>query len=177
MNTPNSPRQEAPIIIKKYANRRLYNTQTSCYITLDDLYQMIKKGEDFAVRDAKTGEDLTRSVLTQIIVEQESRGSNLLPVNFLKQVITFYDDRMQDFVPHYLEASMKSFSENQDAIRDYFSQAVGGYFPFNELEKMGRQNMEQFEEISKQQMDLWQKAFGMFAPFGGEQSKEDETNK
>jgi polyhydroxyalkanoate synthesis repressor PhaR len=102
-----------PIVIKKYANRRLYNTATSSYVTLDDLSAMVKKGGDFVVYDAKTGEDITRSVLTQIIVEEEQKGQNLLPISFLRQLISFYGDNMQWLVPRYLEHAMKSFAHNQ----------------------------------------------------------------
>src|SRR6201990_329658 len=99
--------KDEPIVIKKYANRRLYNTGTSTYVTLDDLAQMVKRGEDFAVQDAKTGDDITHSVLTQIIFEQESKnGNTLLPISFLRQLISYYGDQMQSFVPSYLEQSM-----------------------------------------------------------------------
>src|SRR3954451_22764499 len=101
--------ETAPITIKKYANRRLYNTATSSYVTLDDLAKMVKQGGEFVVYDAKTGEDITRSVLTQIIMEEEQKGTNLLPISFLRQLISFYGDQMQWLVPRYLEHSMKSF--------------------------------------------------------------------
>lgn len=143
-----------PVIIKKYANRRLYNTQTSTYVTLEDLYEMIKRNEEFVVRDAKTEEDLTRSVLVQIIFDREAKEPNLLPMNFLKQIIGFYDSQMHSFVPHYLEATMQSFTQNQDKMREYLSDSMRGYFSFGQLEELGKQNME-----------LFQKAFSMFAPF------------
>ncbi|HYC05554.1 MAG TPA: polyhydroxyalkanoate synthesis repressor PhaR [Azospirillaceae bacterium] len=145
----------APITIKKYANRRLYNTATSSYVTLDHLCQMVKDGKDFAVFDAKTGDDITRSVLTQIIVEEESKGQNLLPIGFLRQLISFYGDNMQWMVPKYLEHSMQSFTRNQEKMRDYFQNTLGGIFPFGTLEEMSKQNLAMFE-----------RAMRMFSPFG-----------
>jgi polyhydroxyalkanoate synthesis repressor PhaR len=147
---------KAPVItIKKYANRRLYNTATSSYVTLDHLCQMVKDGMDFVVYDAKTGEDITRSVLTQIIVEEESKGQNLLPISFLRQLISFYGDNMQWVVPRYLEFSMQSFARNQEQMRDYFQNTIGGMFPFGTFEEMGKQNLAMFE-----------RAMRMFSPFG-----------
>lgn len=150
------------ITIKKYANRRLYNTATSSYVTLEDLSKMVKEGIEFNVYDAKTSEDLTRSVLTQIIVEEEGKvGQNLLPVGFLRQLIGFYGDNMQWLVPKYLEHSMQSLSRNQEQLRTYFKTAFGAtpfgsMFPFGTtLEEMGKQNMAMFE-----------RAMRMFAPFG-----------
>ena len=128
------------ITIKKYANRRLYNTATSSYVTLDHLCQMVKDGEDFVVYDAKSGEDITRSVLTQIIVEEESKGQNLLPISFLKQLIGFYGDSLQSVVPAYLENAMSAFSRNQDETRTYMQDAVGGMFPFAQFDDMAKQN-------------------------------------
>lgn len=150
--TPDETTKEAPVIIKKYANRRLYNTATSSYVTLNHLYKMVKDGVDFVVYDAKTGEDITRPVLTQIIVEEEAKGQNLLPLAFLRQLIRFYDDSLQAFLPRYLEVSMENFTRNQEQMRDYMRQAFGGLFPFNRLEEMGRQNLA-----------LIQRAFNMFA--------------
>src|SRR3982751_4806852 len=112
----------AKVTIKKYANRRLYDTESSAYITLDRLAQMVREGRDFEVIDAKTGEDITRQVLTQIIVEEEARGATMLPINFLKQLIGLYGNSMQNFVPQYLEAAMDAFQRNQSAVRD----ALGG---------------------------------------------------
>lgn len=146
---------DAPIIIKKYANRRLYNTVTSSYVTLDHLSQMVKEGVEFVVHDAKTGEDITRQVLTQIIVEEESKGQNLLPISFLRQLIGFYGDSLQGLVPQYLEMTMQSFSNNQDQIRKYLNDAFGGMYPFNQIEEMSRQNLAMFQQ-----------AVDMFAPFG-----------
>jgi len=118
-----------PIIIKKYANRRLYNTATSGYVTLDHLCRMVKDGVDFVVHDAKSGEDITHFVLTQIIVEEESKGNSLLPISFLKKLIALYDDNMQWLVPRYLEYAMESFSQNQDRMRDYFKNTLDGILP------------------------------------------------
>ncbi len=144
-----------PITIKKYANRRLYNTATSSYVTLDHLCQMVQDDVDFVVYDAKSGEDITRSVLTQIIVEEESKGQNLLPINFLRQLISFYGDSMQWMVPRYLEHMMEAFSQNQDRMRQSMQETFGGMFPFGNLEEMGKQNMALFES-----------AMRMFSPFG-----------
>jgi polyhydroxyalkanoate synthesis repressor PhaR len=148
-------KSDVPVTIKKYANRRLYNTGTSTYVTLEDLAAMVKKGEDFVVFDAKTGEEITRSVLTQIIFEQENKeGQNLLPINFLRQLIRFYGDSMQMLVPRYLEVSIDSLTREQEKFRQQMAQAFGGA-AFGPLEDQVRRNMEMFE-----------RAFAMFAPFG-----------
>jgi polyhydroxyalkanoate synthesis repressor PhaR len=148
-------KSDEPVIIKKYANRRLYNTGTSTYVTLEDLASMVKAGEDFVVFDAKTSEDITRSVLTQIIFEQENKeGQNLLPITFLRQLIRFYGDSMQMLVPRYLEVSIDNLSREQGKFRDQMAQAFGAT-GFGPLEDMARRNMEMFE-----------RAFAMFAPFG-----------
>ncbi len=148
--------EKEPITIKKYANRRLYNTATSKYVTLDDLSQMVKAGEDFIVVDAKSGDDITRPVLTQIIFEEEAKGENLLPVSFLRQLIHFYGDSLQSMVPNYLDASMSAFSNNQDRMRSYMESAVDrSMFPLHQWEEIGRQNMAMFE-----------RAFQMFTPYG-----------
>src|SRR3974390_683096 len=140
-----STKTQEPVTIKKYANRRLYNTGTSTYVTLEDLAAMVKVGEDFIVYDAKTGEDITRSVLTQIIFEQENKeGQNLLPITFLRQLIRFYGDRMQMLVPRYLEVSIDNFSREQGKFRDQMAQAFGAT-GFGPLEAMARQNMEVME--------------------------------
>src|SRR6185503_9114549 len=131
-----------PVIIKKYANRRLYNTSTSSYVTLDDLAGMVRQSQDFIVYDAKTNDDITRSVLTQIIVEEEAKGTNLLPVSFLRQLIALYGDSLQALVPKYLEHSMSSFTQNQERMRQYINNALGGMFPFGSLEELSRRNME-----------------------------------
>jgi len=152
--------QKEPITIKKYANRRLYNTGTSTYVTLEDLAAMVKTGEDFIVYDAKTGEDITRSVLAQIIFEQENKeGQSLLPIAFLRQLIRFYGDSMQMLVPRFLEQSIESLTKEQGKFRDQMAQAfgVGGFGP---LEDQVRRNMEMFE-----------KTFAMFAPFARGQTK------
>ena len=146
MSTPNSDKQRdgRPVVVKKYANRRLYNTATSSYVTLEDLARMIKGGGDFVACDAKTGEDITRSVLTQIIVEQEQKGQNLLPISFLRQLISLYGDSMQFLVPGYLEQAMLAFAQNQEQMRRNL-QATFGIFPFGQFEEMGKQNMALFE--------------------------------
>lgn len=146
--------KKPPITIKKYANRRLYNTATSSYVTLEHLCQMVKEGSDFVVYDAKSGDDITRSVLTQIIVEEEAKGETMLPIGFLRQLIGLYGDNMQWMVPQYLEHSMESFARNQDRMRDYFKGAIGGVFPLGALEEMSKQNMAMFERTMK-----------MFSPF------------
>src|SRR5579862_631000 len=150
MNTSNSdkPAVGKPVIVKKYANRRLYNTATSSYVTLDDLAKLIKEGGDFVAHDAKTGEDITRSVLTQIIVEQEQKGQNLLPISFLRQLISFYGDSMQFLVPGYLEQAMIAFAKNQEQMRDSL-RATFGIFPFGQFEEMGKQNIALFERALK----------------------------
>ena len=144
-----------PVIIKKYANRRLYNTATSSYVTLDHLCQMVKQGTEFVVRDAKTGEDITHQVLTQIIVEEESKGQNLLPIGFLRKLISLYDDSMQGLVPRYLELTMENFSHNRERMRSRIDEAFGGMFPKAEFEELGRQNMTAFQQ-----------ALSMFSPLG-----------
>ena len=136
----------AKVTIKKYANRRLYDTESSAYITLDKLAAMIREGRDFEVVDAKTGEDITHQVLTQIIVEEESRGSTMLPVNFLRQLIGLYGGSMQSAVPQYLEAAMDAFSKNQEAMRDAFKGNFGGSNVFADLAK---RNMAMFEEAGR----------------------------
>jgi polyhydroxyalkanoate synthesis repressor PhaR len=138
--------EKEPIVIKKYANRRLYNTATSSYVTLDHLCQMVKDGNDFTVFDAKTGEDITHSVLTQIIFEEENKGQNMLPINFLRQIIRFYGDSLQGVLPNYLELSMESFSRNQDQMRTYLQETFGDMSPFKQFEEMGRQNMAMFQK-------------------------------
>src|SRR5258706_8568015 len=154
-DTPTAPPpQQQPITIKKYANRRLYNTASSSYVTLDNLCRMVKENTEFVVIDAKTGEDLTRSVLTQIIVEEENKGQNLLPISFLRQLIAFYGDNMQWLVPSYLESTMKTFAKNQEQMRRYLQEALGGLFPFGSFEEVGKQNMAMIEQAMK-----------MFTPF------------
>jgi polyhydroxyalkanoate synthesis repressor PhaR len=138
--------EKAPVTIKKYANRRLYNTGTSTYVTLEDLAVMVKNGEDFVVYDAKTGEDITRSVLAQIIFEQENKeGQSLLPIAFLRQLIRFYGDSMQIMVPRFLEQSMSSLTSQQGKFREQITQAFGGVGGFGPMEDHVRINMEIFE--------------------------------
>lgn len=149
----NAPRK--PITIKKYANRRLYHTGTSTYVTLDDLAAMVKLGQEFAVFDAKTGEDITRSVLTQIIFEQEGKtGQNLLPVAFLRQLISYYGDSMQALVPSYLEYSIQTLAQNQQKFRDQMQSAFGTNV-FQAMEDQVQKNMTMFRDALK-----------MFTPFG-----------
>ena len=157
--------ENRPVIIKKYANRRLYNTDTSTYVTLEDLAEMVRAERDFVVYDAKTGEDLTHTVLTQIIVEQESRGTNLLPIGFLRQLIRFYGDGMQKLVPSYLEFSLDSLTKQQEQYRRRFADAFGTA-AFDAVQEQVRKNFEAFE-----------KALGMFTPFGTEtfDPQADET--
>jgi polyhydroxyalkanoate synthesis repressor PhaR len=146
-------KSEEPVVIKKYANRRLYNTGTSTYVTLEDLATMVKDGEDFVVYDAKTGEDITRPVRGQIIFEQENKeGQNLLPIAFLRQLIRFYGDSMQMLVPRYLEMSLDSLTREQEKFRSQLTNAFGGT-PFAPFEELARQNMKMFEQ-----------AFSMFKP-------------
>lgn len=157
---------EAPITIKKYANRRLYNTATSSYVTLEHLAQMVKDGVDFQVFDAKSGDDITRSVLTQIIFEAEGKGQNLLPISFLRRLIKFYGDSLQSVVPSYLDMSMESFARNQDQMRTNLQQAFG-------------QPLKQFEEINRRNMEAFQRAVSMFNPLAAmtEQPAEPEKPK
>jgi len=149
------------VIIKKYANRRLYNTQTSSYVTLDHLAHMVKAGTEFEVRDARTGEDITRSVLTQIIFEEEAKGQSLLPIKFLRQLIRFYGDSLQSFVPGYLDMSMDGFAKNQEQMRNRLAEAFGGSSQV--IENMTRQNMAMFE-----------RAMQMFSPFAQSRRSDDE---
>lgn len=136
-----APRSEDdPVIIKKYANRRLYDTESSTYITLERLAQMVRQKRDFKVLDAKSGEDITRSVLTQIIMEEEARGATMLPVNFLRQLIGMYGDQMQAVVPQYLEASLEQLQRNQSQIQE----AMAGAFAANPFAELARRNMEMF---------------------------------
>jgi polyhydroxyalkanoate synthesis repressor PhaR len=143
-----------PIIIKKYANRRLYNTAKSSYVTLDHLSQMVKDGQDFVVNDAKSGQDITRNVLAQIIFEEEAKGHTMLPANFLRQLIRLYGDTLQGFVPGYLEASMETFAHNQERMREQVAKAFEANPALANFEALARTNMEWFEN-----------AMRMFAPF------------
>jgi polyhydroxyalkanoate synthesis repressor PhaR len=145
------------VVVKKYANRRLYNTESSSYITLDNLADMVRKGRDFIVYDAKTGEDITRGVLTQIIVEEEGKGRALLPTAFLRQLIGFYGDQMQSLVPRFLEQAMGALAQQQEQMRAAMQKtmgSIGTIFPFSNMEEVGRQNMAMME-----------RAFSLFTPF------------
>jgi polyhydroxyalkanoate synthesis repressor PhaR len=152
-----------PIVIKKYANRRLYNTRTSSYVTLDHLCAMVKEGVEFEVRDARSGDDITRQVLAQIIFEEENKGQHLLPIQFLRQLIRFYGDSLQTFVPSYLEMSMESFTQNQQEMREKFADAFGGKMGFKDFEALTRQNLQMFE-----------RAMRMFSPFAAGRSNAGE---
>lgn len=154
--------QTPPIIIKKYANRRLYNTETSSYITLETLAQMVRQGRDFKVVDAKTGDDITRTVLTQIIVEEEAQGKNMLPVSFLRELIAMYGDNMQALMPQYLDASMEAFRRNQEQFR----KALEGAF--------GSGAFGPFEQIAKQNMAMFEAAAGMFT---GQKAKTQDAGE
>jgi len=141
------------VVVKKYANRRLYNTESSSYITLDSLAEMVRQGRDFVVYDAKSGEDITRSVLTQIIVDEENKGRALLPTGFLRQLIGFYGNSMQAVVPKYLEQAMGAFAVQQDQMRRAVTQGIGSLIPPG-LEEVGRQNIAMME-----------RAMSLFSPF------------
>ncbi len=138
------PAKPAPVVIKKYANRRLYNTDTSSYITLEHLAVMTREGRDFQVFDAKTGDDITHNVLTQIVMDGENGGQTMLPVPFLRQLIAMYGDSMQAMVPHYLEASMAAFAKNQTQFRESVAGAFGGA-AFKPFETLAKQNMAMFQ--------------------------------
>ena len=159
--------EKTPVTIKKYANRRLYNTGTSAYVTLEDLAVMVKKGEDFVVYDAKTSEDITRSVLTQIIFEQEGKGGqSLLPITFLRQLIRFYGDSMQMMVPSYLEFSLDKLTKEKGGLADQCTSMFGS----NPLASAARPMFGQIEEQARQNMAMFRQALSMFAPFTGQSS-------
>lgn len=153
----------APVVIKKYANRRLYNTGTSTYVTLEDLAQMVKRDEEFTVQDAKTGEDITHPVLTQIIFELENKdGQNMLPIPFLRQLISFYGDQMQMVVPSFLEQSMIAFAKEQERFRQQMKDAMGK----TPMEMMNISTpMKAIEEQTRRNIELFQNAMRMFTPF------------
>ncbi len=155
-----------PVVVKKYANRRLYNTESSSYITLDNLAEMVRAGRDFVVFDAKTGEDITRSVLTQIIVEEESKGGAMLPTPFLRQLIGLYGGSMQGLVPRYLEQSMSLFAEQQSRMRSAVQQSIAPFMPPG------------FEEVGRQNMAMMERAMSLFAPFyrGAEPSRPEPAS-
>lgn len=156
---------QEPITIKKYANRRLYNTATSTYVTLEDLADMVKQGNDFLVYDAKSGEDITRSVLTQIIFEEENKGQNLLPINFLRQLIRFYGDSMQALVPSYLEVSLENLSREQDKFRDHMAQTFGA------------EPLKAMEHLTKQNLAMFKNAMSMFTPFAADKPAPGEAEE
>lgn len=154
MTATGADARKTPVVIKKYANRRLYNTDTSTYVTLDHLAQMVRDKVDFVVYDAKSGDDITRSVLTQIIFEEESKGASLLPISFLRQLIAFYGDHLQGLVPQYLDASMQQFARQQEQMRQAAQTTLGiGAFPAS------------FEEMAKHNMAAFEQAVRMFNPF------------
>ena len=162
-------KNEGQIVIKKYANRRLYNTGTSTYVTLEDLAEMVKKGEEFTVQDAKSGEEITHAVLTQIIFEQESKtGNTLLPISFLRQLIGYYGDQMQVVVPSFLEHSMKSFTEQQVQMREQMSRAFGE----TPLAKNFSLPIQMVEEQVRRNTEIFQQAMQMFSPFMKPPAKE-----
>ena len=150
---PEEDRADPPIVVKKYANRRLYDTESSIYITLDTLADMVRQGRDFVVYDAKTGDDITRSVLTQIIMEEETRGRNMLPTAFLRQLISLYGDSLQGLVPDYLERMMEQFAAQQHQVRDQMQRTMQTFLP-PALEEVGRQNLA-----------IMDRAMSMFSPF------------
>ncbi|SFO48295.1 polyhydroxyalkanoate synthesis repressor PhaR [Mesorhizobium sp. NFR06] len=153
--------KDDPIVIKKYANRRLYNTGTSTYVTLEDLAEMVKKGEEFTVQDAKTGDDITHPVLTQIIFELENKdGQNMLPIPFLRQLIAFYGDQMQMIVPSFLEQSMIAFSKEQERFREQLKGAFGKA-PIDIM----KTPMKALEEQTRRNVEMFQNAMRMFTPF------------
>jgi polyhydroxyalkanoate synthesis repressor PhaR len=157
-------KDKEPITIKKYANRRLYNTGTSTYVTLEDLADMVKNGEDFTVVDAKSGDDITRSVLTQIIFEQENKGQNLLPITFLRQLIRFYGDSIQNLIPTYLDFSLDSLVREQDKLRSQMANAFGqGAFPSNAF---GPGALDAMNEQVRRNTEMFEQAMRMFLPFG-----------
>jgi len=157
------PVKNEPVVIKKYANRRLYNTGTSTYVTLEDLAEMVKKGEEFTVQDAKSGDDITHPVLTQIIFELENKeGQNMLPIPFLRQLISFYGDQMQQVVPSFLEQSMIAFAKEQERFRDQMKSAIGK----SPIEMMKITTpIKAIEEQARRNIEMFQNAMRMFTPF------------
>ncbi|MBL8581766.1 MAG: polyhydroxyalkanoate synthesis repressor PhaR [Rhizobiaceae bacterium] len=155
--------KDDPVVIKKYANRRLYNTGTSTYVTLEDLAEMVKRGEDFTVQDAKSGEDITHPVLTQIIFELENKeGQNMLPIPFLRQLISFYGDQMQMVVPSFLEQSMIAFAKEQERFREQMKSAIGK----SPMDMMKMPNaIKALEDQTRRNIEMFQNAMRMFTPF------------
>ena len=174
--------KDEPVVIKKYANRRLYNTGTSTYVTLEDLADMVKKGEDFTVQDAKKGEDITHPVLTQIIFELENKdGQNMLPIPFLRQLIAFYGDQMQMIVPSFLEQSMAAFAKEQERFREQMKSTFG-QTPMDMMKVPSA--MKAFEEQTRRNVELFQNAMRMFTPFPaasgappGPEAKKEKSGK
>ena len=170
------PAKDDPVVIKKYANRRLYNTGTSTYVTLEDLADMVKRGEEFTVKDAKTSEDITHLVLTQIIFELENKdGQNMLPVSFLRQLIAFYGDQMQMVVPSFLEQSMIAFAREQDRMREQMKSTFGQ----NAVDMMQMTApMKAIEEQARRNIEMFQNAMQMFSPFptGAAHPADDSAN-
>jgi len=161
------PAEGEPVVIKKYANRRLYNTASSSYVTLDHLAEMVRDGVDFVVYDAKTNEDLTRSVLTQIIFDEEnSGGQNLLPLQFLRQLIRFYGDSMQALLPSYLEMSLEGFARQRERLHRDFSGAFGG-----------AEALDRFQEQVRQNLQLFDRAMKMFSPFAYVQPQGEDKDE
>ena len=157
------PAKDDPVVIKKYANRRLYNTGTSTYVTLEDLAEMVKKGDEFTVQDAKSGDDITHAVLTQIIFELENKeGQNMLPISFLRQLISFYGDQMQMIVPSFLEQSMMAFAKEQERFREQMKSAFG-QSPMDMMSMSAP--MKALEEQTRRNMEMFQNAMRMFSPF------------
>ncbi len=152
-----------PVVVKKYANRRLYNTESSSYITLDNLAEMIRLGRDFVVYDAKSGDDITRGVLTQIIVEEEGKGRAMLPTNFLRHLIGLYGDNVQNLVPRYLDDAMAAFALQQKQVREAMQKTVGRIFPFGNIEEVSRQNIAMMERA----MSLWSPFYRPQNPVAG----------
>lgn len=151
-----------PVVVKKYANRRLYNTESSSYITLDNLAEMVRNNRDFVVYDAKSGDDITRSVLTQIIVEEEGKGNALLPVNFLRQLIGVYHTDMPNLMPKYLEQAMAHFMRQQENMRETVSKTFGTFMPPG------------MEDVSRKNMEMMERAMTLFSPFyGGTEAKSE----
>jgi polyhydroxyalkanoate synthesis repressor PhaR len=169
------PTKDDPVVIKKYANRRLYNTGTSTYVTLDDLAEMVKKGEEFTVQDAKTGADITHPVLTQIIFELENKdGQNMLPIPFLRQLISFYGDQMQMVVPSFLEQSMIAFAKEQERFREQMNDAMAK----SPMEMMQFTTpIKAIEEQAKRNIELFQNAMRMFTPFPPQAEQREETGE
>lgn len=156
--------KKEPIVIRKYANRRLYNTEISSYVTLDDLCTMVKRGEDFVVKDAKSGKDLTKSVLAQIIFEQENAGENILPTEFLKSVIGFYDDSLKRVVPVYLNMMMEAFNQNQEEMRKKMAGGIGPFNPFKQFEQSYKTVWDRQQHMFNQTLELFTSLNPMLNP-------------